>query len=122
MSTSTPQPKKDIAFWEKTARNAQEELATERQKTESLGKELSALKPDHEEDLVQILSTLADNPAGMTLKELSEKTGKHPERVRFTIRAAEKQGYMLAHGGGDDPLFYKIQDPGRLLLMSKGVI
>jgi DNA-binding transcriptional ArsR family regulator len=103
-------------------KKTQDELATEKQRASDLADKLKVLQPENEENALKILEAIANTSHGMSLNDLAEKTGLHRERVRFVLKVAEKAGHVLAHGGGDDPLYYKLQDGGRVYLMSKNVI
>lgn len=113
---------KRIDELENQSRQQQQAIAAEREKNEVLSQKLKVLEPENEVNALEILSRIAEEPRGLTLDELTEKTKLHRERVRFVLQVAQKVGHIQAHGGGDELLYYKLQDGGRVFLMSKGVI
>lgn len=62
---------------------------------------------------VQIVKLVANAVHGARLHELEAGTGLKPERLRFHLGRLQRLGFVLAHGGGDEPLCFKLDKPGR---------
>lgn len=69
-----------------------------------------------------LLKAIAQSENGLRHHQISEMTGTPTQIARFQLAKLGRRNFIAVHGGGNDPLYYKLDEPGAMYLLANNLI